>query len=391
MGRKRPHMSFISFTSKNKYKVELRPKHCIDTVLKPLTDNINIRINGSLNCKDLFYTAICMAVNNSSVHSISKNYQEIPCETSLRYHLKKLDIKELIRLNETILLQDPISTLKPEKKYEFAIDFTNDPYYGGIDSSNESYVIRSQAKKSTNSFYSYVSLSIINRNERYTLSVLPVEKGKTKVDYLTHFIDLIKDLHFNIKVLCLDREFYSVDVFEFLQNKWIPHIIPVVRKGKEIKQLLIGRKARSAEYIMKNPQKKEVQLDIVIDVKYLKGKRNKNGCENLGFVVYGLKWKPRKVSTVYRRRFAIESSYRMRNIVKPRTSTRDVTFRYFSALVSFLLRNEWLYLQKKHFTIMKQGPKIIDEDKFRFDRFILFVDEWLRRKLRIQLVVECLR
>lgn len=332
-----------------------------------------------------------MAVNNSSVHSISKNYQEIPCETSLRYHLKKLDIKELIRLNETILLQDPISTLKPEKKYEFAIDFTNDPYYGGIDSSNESYVIRSQAKKSTNSFYSYVSLSIINRNERYTLSVLPVEKGKTKVDYLTHFIDLIKDLHFNIKVLCLDREFYSVDVFEFLQNKWIPHIIPVVRKGKEIKQLLIGRKARSAEYIMKNPQKKEVQLDIVIDVKYLKGKRNKNGCENLGFVVYGLKWKPRKVSTVYRRRFAIESSYRMRNIVKPRTSTRDVTFRYFFALVSFLLRNEWLYLQKKHFTIMKQGPKIIDEDKFRFDRFILFVDEWLRRKLRIQLVVECLR
>ena len=384
-------MSFLPFNSRICDKVELRPKQCIDTALKPLLDNIDIKINGSLTLKDLFYTAICMAVDNSSVHSASKHYQEIPCETSLRYHLKKLNLAELIKANESILLQGSLSSLKPEKKYELAIDFTNDPYYGAIDSSNEDYVIRSQAKKSTNSFYSYVSLSIINKNERYTLAVLPVERNKTKVDYLTNFIDMIKDLHFNIKVLCLDREFYSVDVFKFLQNKWIPHIIPLVRKGKEIKQLLIGRKARSAEYIMKNPQKKEVQLDIVIDVKYLKGKRNKNGCENLGFVVYGLKWKPRKVSTVYRRRFAIESSYRMRNIVKPRTSTRDVTFRYFSALVSFLLRNEWLYLQKKHFTIMKQGPQIIDEDKFRFDRFILFVDEWLRRKLRIQLVVECLR
>jgi len=45
----------------------------------------------------------------------------------------------------------------------------------------------------------------------------------------------------------------------------------------------------------------------------------------------------------------------MRNIVKPRTSTRNVTFRYFFALVSFLLRNAWLYLQKKHFMMIKLG------------------------------------
>jgi len=32
-------------------------------------------------------------------------------------------------------------------------------------------------------------------------------------------------------------------------------------------------------------------------VKYLKGKRGKKGCENLGFVVFGVKWSPRKVST----------------------------------------------------------------------------------------------
>lgn len=384
-------MSFLPFHSRTCDKVELRPKQCIDTVLKPLLDNINIKINGPLNSKDLFYAGIFMAVDKSSVHSASKHYQKIPCETSLRYHLRKLSLEELVQVNENILLQGSVSTLISEKKYEFAIDFTNDPYYGKVDSSNEDYVIRSQAKKSTNSFYSYVSLSIRNKNERYTLSILPVERNKTKVDYLTYFMNLIMKLNFSIKVLCLDREFYSVDVFEFLQHNEIPHITPVVRRGKEIKQLLDGRKAKSAEYVMKNAQKKEVHLDIVIDVKYLKGKRAKYGCENLGFVVYGVKWPPRKVSNVYRRRFAIESSYRMRNIVKPRTSTRDVTFRYFFTLISFLLRNEWLYLQKKHFTIVKPGPLTIDEDKFRFARFILFVEEWLRRKLRIQLVVQCLR
>ncbi|NOQ47598.1 MAG: ISH3 family transposase, partial [Methanococcoides sp.] len=32
---------------------------------------------------------------------------------------------------------------------DFAIDYTNDPYYGDIDDSNNRYVIRGQAQKST--------------------------------------------------------------------------------------------------------------------------------------------------------------------------------------------------------------------------------------------------
>ena len=89
----------------------------------------------------------------------------------------------------------------------------------------------------------------------------------------------------------------------------------------------------------------------------------------------GSKWSLRKVSAVYRRRFAIESSYRMRNIVKPKTSTKNAEIRYFYALVSFLLKNIWLYLQKKHFTIVKRGPQVVDEDKFRFEVFLILIEE----------------
>ncbi len=60
---------------------------------------------------------------------------------------------------------------------------------------------------------------------------------------------------------------------------------------------------------------------------------------------------PRKVT--YRRRFAIESSYRMRNQVKPKTSSKNATIRYFYALISFLFENIWLCLQRKYFTIVK--------------------------------------
>jgi putative transposase len=383
-------MSFLPYKHESSPKIGLKSKECVDFVLQPLKDHVTIKVNGSLTSEDIFRTVVSMAVGKNSVHSVSKKYQDVACETSLRYHLKKLNMEELIKSNEKILLQELIKTLKTGKSYEFAIDLTDDPYYGQTDSSNEKYVIHGQAKKSTNSFYSYASLYIINKNERFTVSVLPVEKNKKMVEYLSYFVDLIKKLNLEIKVLCLDRGFYSIDVFEFLQKNNVPHIVPVIKRGKQLKQILKGNKARSEQYVMKN-SKKKILLNIVIDVKYLKGKRGKKGRENLGFVVFGVQWSPRKVSTVYRRRFAIESSYRMRNIVKPKTSTKNAEIRYFYTLVSFLLKNIWLYLQKKHFTIVKRGPQVVDEDKFRFEMFIILIEEWLRKKLRVRLMVECLR
>src|SRR5665811_545257 len=79
-----------------------------------------------------------MAVDKNSVHSVSKQYQDVACETSLRYNLKKLNMEELIKSNEKIFLQELIKTLKTGKSYEFAIDFTDDPYYGKTDYSNDS-------------------------------------------------------------------------------------------------------------------------------------------------------------------------------------------------------------------------------------------------------------
>jgi putative transposase len=108
-------------------------------------------------------------------------------------------------------------------------------------------------------------------------------------------------------------------------------------------------------------------------------------------VAFGVKWSQRKVGTVNRKRLAIESSYRMRNIVKPKTSPKNAIIRYFYSLVSFLLKNTWLYIQKKHFTIVKRGTQVIDEDKFRFEVFILLIEQWLRQKLRVRTVVSCLR
>jgi putative transposase len=59
----------------------------------------------STTSEDIFRTVVSMTVKRDSIHSVSKQYHDVACETSLRYHLKKLNMEEVIRSNEKILIQ----------------------------------------------------------------------------------------------------------------------------------------------------------------------------------------------------------------------------------------------------------------------------------------------
>jgi len=48
-------------------------------------------------------------------------------------------------------------------------------------------------------------------------------------------------------------------------------------------------------------------------------------------------------------------------------------------------------LAEKRFTIVQRGPPSVKEDMFRFDVFLLLIEEWVRRKLKMRITVECLR
>jgi putative transposase len=126
--------------------------------------------------------------------------------------------------------------------------------------------------------------------------------------------------------------------------------MPVRRHSKRMKILLEGTKARFGLYVMK-AKPVSLQLKIAIVIKYFKGKCGKHGSKNLGYVVHGLDWSPNQIHESYRSRFSIESSYRMRNQAKPKTSSRNPLIRYLFALISFLLKNTWVALLWTHFSV----------------------------------------
>jgi putative transposase len=149
-------------------------------------------------------------------------------------------------------------------------------------------------KDSTTRFYSYVSLYIITKGQRLTLAVFPTKNGVSKVEYIRRFLKIIADLKVKITVLCLDRGFYSKDIFAVLQMENVPHIVPVRKHGEELKKIMTGTHSRYDRYTMIGTSE-PIDLTLAIDVQYLQGKNEKHGNVNLGYVVHSVDWNPRKV------------------------------------------------------------------------------------------------
>ncbi|MHA1286379.1 MAG: ISH3 family transposase [Candidatus Thorarchaeota archaeon] len=352
----------------------LKAEECFVTAVSALERHIPIEMRGDFDPGTLFGHLVAMSVQRQSIHSMDGRSSRVPTENAVRYHLGKLDMDRMGEANSTILTEVVGSLLREGRRYVFAIDFTDDPYYGRGVEENAEHVVSGRRKRSTNRFYRYASLYIVDRFNRITLSVVPVRRGTWNIDYIREFVSVLDDLRerkgIGIEALLLDRGFYSTDIFSFLQGNGIPYIVPVRQQGREMMSILDTNRTRYASYTM-DGRSGSVDLTVVVRARNRMGTRGRHGRVAYGYVVHGVDWTPRRIFDEYRKRFAIESSYRIRNMIRTRTSTRDPTIRYLYAIVSMLLKNVWVDLQWRYFTRRRRGLKTVDEDRFRFDLFRL--------------------
>jgi putative transposase len=93
----------------------------------------------------------------------------------------------------------------------------------------------------------------------------------------------------------------------------------------------------------------EIQLAIARPVEKLlasSGRYQRQGLVHFAYVVVGKLDLPlHHIFEEYRRRFAIETSYRLMNTVRARTASTAVTLRLLLLAVAFLLLNLWSYVK----------------------------------------------
>ena len=114
-----------------------------------------------------------------------------------------------------------------------------------------------------------------------------------------------------------------------------------------------------------------------------KGKRGKHGVEYFAYVVNKVKTNLYYIHQDYRKRFGIESSYRMKNACRIRTNNKNPVLRLLFVGISFLLINIWINLLWFRISKKRRGGRLIYRKLFGLKQILAFLCQAVERKYKV--------
>jgi putative transposase len=246
--------------------------------------------------------------------------------------------------------------------WQVAIDWHLTPYYGEpYRSRNE--ICRNKQRQGTTHFHAYATACIVQYGHRYTLALTWVRRHESTVTVLRRLLARIREISVKIKVLLLDRAFFSAAVMAFLQKERLPFLMPVMFRGRPPKKKktkgakkglrwLKRQKAGWYQHTLKNG-KETLKISVCVAYRsYYHRKKRKRGKQKLLFAAWRVRGAPTEIRERYRKRFGIESSFRQMRQARIYTCTRNPHLRLVFVAVALLLRNLWVWI---HATLLAEG------------------------------------
>jgi hypothetical protein len=371
--------------------VTVSSSEVLELTTETLKEHFNLLIDSHRYTEEtIFHILVKASAEANTIEDTCNRLESASCSNAIRYQLKKnllVDIKSLEDEANKALLEHLPPGIKG-KKQEGAIDLVFIPYHGEAYQS-EDEIRRSQAKSGTTHFHCYATAYVIKKNKRLTLALTYVRKNDSLIDVLERLFALLARIEVSFRRLYLDKGFYQVDVIRFLIGHNIPAIIPVIMRGKKggPRRLLKGRKSYQTTYTMKSQKYGQVSFDVWVVRKYSKGKYGRHGVEWFCYAILGeTNLSPLQVYEGYRRRFGIESSYRLMNEVRARTTSRNPALRLLLVGIAFIILNIWVYL-KWILGQPRRGGRYIHRNLFVLSQLRLFLTEAVKQIYGVTLTI----
>jgi putative transposase len=124
-------------------------------------------------------------------------------------------------------------------------------------------VVGTKPQKGTSKAYRFATLTIIEKDCRLTVRALPVNENTSKADVVSDLVRYAQE-RIEIGVLCIDRGFYSVDIFTALNNMGVKYVIPVVQYAKVVWQMRGQEPPKIMPITIGDAKKKSVSANLVI-------------------------------------------------------------------------------------------------------------------------------
>jgi hypothetical protein len=241
------------------------------------------------------------------------------------------------------ILHDQINQAREQRLFTHpvivAIDFTDIEWYG----EELPFIVKSKEKNGTDRFIRFATIGVVEEGKRFTLKVLPVTPLTIKEKIVQELIEYVQTL-VSIRVVLLDRGFYSNEVVEQIKQTDVRFVIPAKKNDKVKENMEIAYKEGPLDYEMSKGA--TYTLMVVKDE------------DNDKFIPYATNMiavEPAVVHELYLHRFGIETQYRVKNKFLGRTCSKMYSVRYGFFVLAVALYNIWVLLN-----IMERGIQGLD-------------------------------
>jgi hypothetical protein len=263
---------------------------------------------------------------------------DAPCGGAFLYRLKKLDydgwFSRLRDVNDAVLsMASGLGLLK--RPVVCAIDYTKVPYYGRFNR----HVVRSKHEDGTGKFYEYATISIVQDGLRLCVYSRPVTLLDAKVDVVRELVREAERRGVKVKLLLMDRAFFTVECINLLKGLGVKFITPCVC-NERVKRAVdsLGREGRLPFSIRDSHQVEEASFTMVV----CWSKRQKKLIPFATNVEEGdARRLVRKVPKEYRRRWGIETTFRKVKEVYGMTTSPSPAIRLAYFMTAMILYNLW--------------------------------------------------
>jgi len=375
------HLPYTKKNIRKLFKKSIK-KEIVNNLLIPMAKNCDY------TKRDIVNTVIFAISNNNFVEYGSKYLRgkgkSSPSSDDVFYHLNKLTKKDVVwlfnQVNHNLLSQ--------AKKYDVfernitcGLDIHKIPWYG---KTKDKHVLGMEKVRGTSFGHGYASIECVENRKRFTLSAYPLNQFTAKRDFITSLVEKARE-YVDIKTLFLDRCFFDVESIKCLNGLSANFVIPAVR-NKRIKRIIDEFKENCEKF----PYKERFFL-----IKEYEMKKGKDSVTfNLVIIVESPddangEWKVFAYATNvpvtadnafrlaedYRKRWGIETGYRVKDRIRGRTCSRNHVVRLLFLFLSILLYNLWqlcnLVIIIEINWVRRVYPVILEEFKDNLSDFIL--------------------
>lgn len=262
-----------------------------------------------------------------------------------------------------------------DKEFILAFDYTDEDFYGNV----QGFDIHGwTGKKGITGKFKFLTCSIVGDDvpQRIPLISIPIAMGHYKSHVINYCLSLIKPIIGEIKLILFDRGFYDKELMYELENSDYPYLI-FVPKYDDKKDILVSMKDDQHEtmihdYNFYRKGTKHEGETILHFLKQLYDPRSKKKYDWV-FATNVDKKTLGKVVPAYKKRWRIETGFRVQDDAFIKCKSKEMPIRYFLFLFEQILQTQWICFYKdeasfKKFLIEMHNSCSYKTPKKRYDK-----------------------